>query len=117
VGGWLLLILVSINFDHPKQLKQWEELARYLALLVILKGLVGAWAFREAYRRGLMAARVIFVYAAIWVGVTVCVMAFGWLALRGTTVPKSVVLLGAMLLFPAARIALAPLALAAHRHH
>jgi hypothetical protein len=116
VGGWLLLIIVSINFDHAKQLKQWEEFARYLVVLVILKWLVGVWAFREAHRRGLMTARVIFAYAAIWLSVTVGVAIFGGLALRGTLVPTPVIVLGSMLLFPLARIGLAPLALNAHRH-
>lgn len=116
VGGWLFLIVAAINFDHPKQLKQWEELAYYLAALVALKWIVGAWAFRETHRRGLMPARVIFAYGALWLGVTMGVAAFAWLALRGTIVPKPAIVLGAMLIVPLARIGLAPLALNAHRH-
>ena len=116
IGGWLLLIVLAINFDHPKQLKQWQEVARYLAVLVALKWLVGAWAFRAAHRRGLLTARAIFAYIAIWLGVTLGVAAFAWLALSHTIVPKPAIVLGAMLVFPLARIGLAPLALAAHRH-
>jgi hypothetical protein len=116
IGGWLLLIVLAINFDHPKQLKQWQEVARYLAVLVALKWLVGAWAFRAAYRRGLLTARAICAYVTIWLGVTLCVAVFAWLALSRTIVPTPTIVLGAMLVFPFARIALGPLALAAHRH-
>jgi hypothetical protein len=116
IGGWLLLIVLAINFDHPKQLKQWQEVARYLAVLVALKWLVGAWAFRAAHRRGLLTARAIITYVAVWLGVTLCVVALAWLALSRTIVPKSAIVLGAMLVFPLARVGLAPLALAAHRH-
>jgi len=115
IGGWLLLIVLAINFDHPKQLKQWQELTRYLAILVALKWLVGVWAFCGAHRRGLLTARVIFAYIAIWLGVTLCVVAFAWLALSRTIIPKPAIILGAMLVFPLASIGLAPLALAAHR--
>jgi hypothetical protein len=116
VVGWLLLIVAAINLDHPKQLKQWQELTGYLAMLVVLKWLAAAWAFRQAHRRGLMTARAILTCGALWLGVTIGVAAFAWLALRGTIVPKPVIVLGSMLIFPLARIGLAPLALAAHRH-
>jgi hypothetical protein len=116
IGGWLLLMVFAINFDHPKQLKQWQEVTRYLTVFVALKWLVGAWAFRAAYRRGLLTARIIFACVAIWLGVTLCVAVFAWLALSRTIVPKPAIVLGAMLVFPLARIGLAPLALAAHRH-
>jgi len=116
IGGWLLLIVLAINFDHPKQLKQWQEVTRYLAVLVALKWFVGVWAFRAAHRRGLLTARAIISYVAVWLGVTLCVGVFAWLALSRTIVPKPAIVLGAMLVFPLARIGLAPLALAAHRH-
>jgi len=116
IGGWLLLIVLAINFDHPKQLKQWQEVARYLAVLVALKGLVATWVFRAAHRRGLLTVRAIFTCVAIWSGLTICVAAFAWLALSHTIVPKAAIVLGAMLVFPLARIGLAPLTLDANRH-
>jgi hypothetical protein len=116
IGGWLLLIVLATNFDHPKQLKQWQELTRYLAVLLALKCLVAAWAFRAAHRRGLLTARAICAYVAVWLGVTLCVGLFAWLTLSRTIIPKPAIVLGAMLVFPLARVGLAPLALAAHRH-
>jgi hypothetical protein len=116
IGGWLLLIVLAINFDHPKELKQWQEVARYLAVFVVLKWLVAAWSFRKAHRLGLLTSRVIFNYLVIWSATTCCLVAFAWLALSHTIVPKPAVVLGAMLVFPLARIGLAPLALDANRH-
>ena len=116
LGGWVMLIVVVNHFDHPKQLKQWLEAVRYLAILVALKGVIAAWSFQKAHRLGLLTARAIFTYLGIWFGVTLCLAAFGWLLLAGTILPKPVIVLGAMLLIPLARIGLAPLALDANRH-
>ena len=105
IGGWLLLIVLAIHFDHPKELQQWQEVSRYLAVFVVLKWLVAAWAYRKSHRLGLLTDRVILNYLVIWLAMTCCLVAFAWLALSHTIVPKPAIVLGAMLAFPLARAA------------
>jgi hypothetical protein len=116
VGGWLLLIFAGSQIDHPKQPKQWLETLPWLGILLALKWLVAGWAFRTVHRRGLLTARAIWTYFGIWLGVTVCLVALALMLFSPTSVPKPVIVLGATLIFPLARIGLAPLALEAHRH-
>jgi hypothetical protein len=116
LGGWVGLIVVAHTFDHPKGAKQWLEATSYLASLVVVKGLLAAWVFRSGYRRGLLSGRAIVAYLAIWAGGVLCLAGFGWLVLAQTSVPQSAIVLGALLLFPLARLGLAPLALRASRH-
>jgi hypothetical protein len=116
LGGWVGLIVLAHTVDHAKQLKQWLEAGRYLAILVLLKGVLSTWAFRSAHRRGLLSGRAIVAYLAIWAGAVLCLATFGWLTLANTSVPKPVIILGALLLFPLVRIGVAPLALKVSRH-
>ncbi len=116
LGGWVGLIVAAQMFDHPRQLKQWTEVALYLGVLVVLKGLLAAWVFRSAHRRGLLTGRGIVAGLAIWVGAVFCFASLTSLLLAHTIVPKVVIVLGALLLSPLARIGLASLTLSATRH-
>lgn len=116
LGGWVGLIVAAHMFDHPKQLKQWIEVSRYLGVLVVVKGLLAALIFRSTYKRGLLSGRAIAAYLVGWAGVVFCIAAFGSLICVDTIVPWSVIVLTSILLFPLSRIGLAPLALKASRH-
>lgn len=116
LGGWLLLIYAAHLFDHPKQLKQWVEAGRCLAGVAAVKVLVAAWVLHRVYRSGALPGRIILCYVGWWTGLVVGVAGVGWLWLEPTLVPGSVILSGAILLAPVARLGLAPWAFEVGRH-
>jgi hypothetical protein len=101
-------------------------LAKHFDLFVILPWIFGflfagkiavaGWAFRQANRRRLLSPRAIGKYFLFWVAVTICFVATASALCRGTAFSQPLVVLGAALLVPLARVGLAPLALASGRH-
>ncbi|MGC8643121.1 MAG: hypothetical protein ACP5XB_24950 [Isosphaeraceae bacterium] len=89
-----------------------------MAILVVVKLLLSVWAFRLAWRRGLLSARSIGRIAAIWTATALATIALACLLLPGSglQVPRPVLLVGSLLLLPLGRFALAPLALDWNRH-
>jgi len=83
---------------------------------LVAKILIAVWAFREANRRGLLSPRMTVKYFAFWLLGTICFVAIASTLCQGTAFPQPLVTLGAALLLPLARVALAPLALAWGRH-
>ncbi len=116
VGAWLLLIFTA-SLAHPGKLMKHElDILPWLGAGLAGKALLAGWAFRSAHRRGLMTARAVWTYLGIWLGVTLCLVTLALILFAPTSASKAVVILGSTLVFPLARIGLAPLALAAHRH-
>jgi hypothetical protein len=112
-----------------------------LALGFAAKILLAAWAFCQCYRRRLLRGRAILTYVVLWSFGTACFVAIAWVLCsqfqlrpvdtpflvhgqlfrvvpvpRVPQVPLPIAIGTAALLFPLARIALAPLAVAAARH-
>jgi len=116
VGAWLLLVWLGSQAGHLSRPWRWAELLPWLGVGLALKGLVAAWAFRAAHRRALLSARALWIYLAVWLGMTGCLAALAGLLFSPTSVPGAVIVCGAALVFPLARIGLATLALEAQRH-
>ena len=89
-----------------------------VACAAVAKGLLAAWAYRQAVARQLMTRR--FALAAVigWVMTAACVAAAVWTLVPpdGLVVGRAVVALGAISAIPLARFPLAPLALDWNRH-
>ena len=82
----------------------------------LAKILVAGWAFREANRRRLLSSRATVKYLVFWLLATICFVAISVVMCAGTAFPQRLVVLGAALIIPLARVGLAPLALASGRH-
>ena len=83
---------------------------------LIAKVLIAVWAFGEAIRRRLLSRRATARYFAFWLLGTIGLVAIASAVCRGTAFPQPLVVPGAALLLPLARVGLAPLALARGRH-
>ncbi|MGH7970863.1 MAG: hypothetical protein ACREIC_19250, partial [Limisphaerales bacterium] len=87
----------------------------FLALAVVLKGLLAQWAFRAALRRHLLTRSAILKYLALLTCLAGIFLFPTWAALHGETWLPSLDL-GVILLLPMARIGCAPLVLSRARH-
>ena len=83
-----------------------------------LKAAVALWAFRAARRRGLVKLSTLVAGVGVGLGLFVCLAALVWLVwpLTGASVTRTTAVLGAALLVPLGRFALAPVALESGRH-
>ena len=98
------------------RLGYFSALPWFIAVGLIAKFSVGAWAFSEARRRGLLSTGFIFGYLLIWFGATACFVGTIHLLLPDLAWRRHLLVFAAVLLFPLARIGLAPLALAWNHH-
>ncbi len=83
---------------------------------LIAKFLIAAWAFYEANRRRLLSPQTTVKYLVFWLLGTIGFVTIAFAICRGTAFPQPLVVTGAALLVPLARVGLAPLALAWGRH-
>ena len=83
---------------------------------LIAKFSVAARAFSETRRRGLLSTRFIAGYLLVWLAATACFVGACHLLLPDVAWRRHLFAFAAVLLFPMARIGLAPLALAWNRH-
>jgi len=113
LGGYIVLGNVLQFLD--KQFGLLAVLPSLLTVGLISKILIAVWAFSEGIHRRLLSARTVLKYLAFWLVVTACLVGIASALCRGTILqPLSA--LGAALLLPLARVALAPLAVAGARH-
>jgi hypothetical protein len=100
---------------------QWPQglLCAILSAMVVLKLVVACWCFQQADRRRLLSRAFIRCYFALWLIVTgVLIFEFvpTWFVEFRSNGTITACILGTLLSFPLARIALSPLALALNRH-
>jgi hypothetical protein len=114
LGGYVGLANALQFLDKEVGLR--VALAWLFAVAFLAKLLVAGWAFREANRRRLLSPRTSVKYLVFWVLGTICFVAIAVVLCEGTAFPRRLVVLGAALMIPLARVGLAPLALARGRH-
>lgn len=116
-GGSILIVVIAAVLwyaVHPELLVPHLPIIIWsAAVLVIVKSLVAALAFRVALDRGLIRARSILRLLAFWAVIAIATLVLAHLLIpaRSLAVPRPVALLAALSLLPLARFALAPLAL------
>jgi hypothetical protein len=86
-----------------------------IALALVGKFSAAAWAFTEARRRKILPPQFISVYALLWLLATACFVGAVYLLLPEVTWRRHLAAFAVILLFPLARIGLAPLALSWNR--
>lgn len=125
VGGTLLAAALMVGAyafffsgygASTNRLIYFPALPWLIAVGLIGKFSVGAWAFSEARRRGLLSTGFIAGYLLIWFLATVCLVGTVHLLLPDLAWRRHLLVFAAVLLFPLARVGLAPLALAWNRH-
>jgi hypothetical protein len=87
-----------------------------LATLVTVKMALAAWFIDAAKRRGIISTRFILARVAAWLTVAACGIAAALLFAPAVSWARYMLALVALLCFPLARVAMAPLSLADNRH-
>jgi hypothetical protein len=122
LGTSVLMVLIATGIwyaMHPVLLSRHIPILIWLAaVLVIMKCLLAAWAFRVAVDRGLLELRSIVRLFGLGSVVAIATLILAQLLLPAGNlgVPRPVVLLATLSSLPLARFALAPLALEWNRH-
>ena len=125
VGGNLLTIAATVGAysffvsgygASLNRLTYFPGLIWVIAFAFIAKFSVAAWAFSEARRRGLLSLQFISGYLLIWLVATACLVGTMHVLSPDVAWRRHLLVFAVILLFPLARIGLAPLALAWNRH-
>jgi hypothetical protein len=115
IGGYIFLgNMVKYCCEHIGLMG--APLEQFLVVLFAAKILLAAWSFRQCLVRHLLGGRAIVTYIVIWTFATACFVAIAWKFAPEAHISQALAVCLAALLFPIARIGLAPLAVAAARH-
>jgi hypothetical protein len=115
IGGYIAIGNVVSFF--VQRFGIWKDrLVTLLVLALAAKLLVAAWASWRARKLRLVTRGFVAACGAIWLVATLCFVAAAVAFCPETEIPRPLAALLASVLFPLARVALAPLALASARH-